>query len=170
MYMNVYGICIFVFVYMCICICMYLWLYVRCKIQHMRLQPSETCAACNIHTASHGKHVPHTHSKQPTTCHYSQLLKWREALEHALRQRRDRIPAEISAQTRTHTHTQCEGLWSCSLTRAFQSLLPMARMHEWLVPRTRTRTQPCMYALYVLDTRTCIWIMWALMTHIVLCE
>ena len=55
-----------------------------------------------IHTLPAITHTSHMHSKPSATCHYSQHLKRREALEHALRQRRDLVVAEIPAQTHTH--------------------------------------------------------------------
>ncbi len=57
-----------------------------------------------IHTLPAITNTSHMHSKPSATCHYSQHLKWREALEHALRQRRDLVVDEVPAQA----HTQGE--------------------------------------------------------------
>ncbi len=57
-----------------------------------------------IHTLPVITHTSHMHSQPSATCHYSQPFKRREALKHALRQRRDLVAVEIPAQA----HTQGE--------------------------------------------------------------
>ncbi len=98
----------------------------RRNTQSMCSQPSEAYSACNTHTACI-TNTSHMHSKPSATCHYSQLLKRREALEHALRQRRDLVAVEVPAQAHkegesgevaaSHTHVQC------IMTRSLRSML-----------------------------------------------
>jgi hypothetical protein len=66
-----------------------------------------------IHTLPAMTNTSHMHTKPSATCHYSQMIKRREALEHACRQRRDLIAMEQPA----HAHTGWEW-WSGCLTRA----------------------------------------------------
>ncbi len=80
---------------------LHVWLHARPNIQRMRSQPSDAYSACS-NTLSAITHTSHMHSKPSATCHFSQRLKRREALEHALRQHRDLVVAEKPGQTRTH--------------------------------------------------------------------
>jgi hypothetical protein len=61
-----------------------------------------TCIQPAIHTLPAMTNMSHMPSKSPATCHYSQIFKGREALEHALRQRRDLVNLEIAAQGHRH--------------------------------------------------------------------
>jgi hypothetical protein len=77
-----------------------------------------------IHTLPAITHTSHMHTKPSATCHYSQHLKRREALEHALRQRRDLVVVEKPAQAHTHAHTKGEHVRVlCGLTRSLRSML-----------------------------------------------
>ncbi len=72
-----------------------------------------------IHTLPAITHTSHMHSKPSATCHYSQPLKRREALEHALRQRRDLVAVETPAQALTQgQHVRAQ----CMLTRSLRSM------------------------------------------------
>ena len=74
-------------------------------------------AICTLPTITHASHM---HTKPSATCHYSQILKRREALEQAVRQRRDLVAVEIPAQAHTHSEHVCA---QCVLTRSLRSML-----------------------------------------------
>jgi hypothetical protein len=87
------------------------WLFINALLNvHMCMHAYAYAyaSACHVHTLPSITNMPltHMHTEPSATCHcYSQHLKRREALEHALRQRRDLIAAETPAQTH-YTHTQ----------------------------------------------------------------
>jgi hypothetical protein len=65
-------------------------------------------------------HTSHMHTKPSATCHYSQPLKRREALEHALRQRRDLVAVQIPGQAHMQGEHVCA---QCVWTRSLRSML-----------------------------------------------
>ncbi len=111
-------------------------LHHTCMITHFisGYMPGATSSVCArshltrtqlaIHTLPAITHTSHMQSKPSATCHYSQPLKRREALEHALRQRRDLVEAEIPAQAHTHARIQGEHVCAqCVLTRCLTGML-----------------------------------------------
>ncbi len=100
-----------------------------------------------IHTLPAITNTPHMHSKPSATCHYSQILKRREALEHARRQRRDLVVIKIPAQA----HTQGEG-GEAAASRSRAVHLDALRMQERLVASGLQARRICMLPRYVICT------------------